>query len=190
MFPLQASLQDLISLTGFSEADAAVLASYAQLTSQWTEDVVKAFYDTVYGYEPTAKILQGEDRAAREQTLRAWYLEVTQGKLDSSWWNKQWLVGLVHIKRKVSNAFMLGMMSRVQQLFLERCLGELPAEQAKALYAAFKRATDVVAGLVAEGYFENYFIALERTVGFKRQLIQRMLDVEVNKMLQEAKTPA
>lgn len=58
------------------------------------------------------------------------------------------------------------------------------------LYVAFKRATDVVAGLIAEGYFENYFIALERTVGFKRQLIQRMLDVEVNKMWQEAKIPA
>ncbi|MFN3920509.1 MAG: hypothetical protein ACK4JF_09530 [Methylohalobius sp.] len=47
-------------------------------------------------------------------------------------------------------------MSRVQQLFLERCLDELPAEQAKALYAAFKRT--VVAGLIAEGYFENCFI--------------------------------
>lgn len=185
------SLAALVTLSGFSEQDNHTLASYYSTTSQWTEEIVQVFYDALFAYEATAKVFRGSDeRPAREQTLRDWYLEVVSGKIDNSFWRKQWLVGLVHIKRKVSNAFMLGMMSKVQQVFLDKSLENLPPDQAKALYGAFKRVTDVIAGLVAEGYLENYFIALERTVGFKRSLIARMLEVEINKMLQEARPAA
>ncbi|MCX8049332.1 MAG: protoglobin domain-containing protein [Methylohalobius sp.] len=181
------SLADLVELSGFSEQDAKLLASYYLTTSQWTEEIVQTFYEALFAYEPTAKVFQDGERAAREQTLRDWYHEVASGRIDSDFWRKQWMVGLVHIKRQVSNAFMLGMMSKVQQVFLSKCFQELPLAEAVALYMAFKRVTDVVAGLIAEGYFENYFIALERTVGFKRSLVARMLELEINKMLHEAR---
>ncbi|GAB4358939.1 MAG: hypothetical protein Kow0060_13210 [Methylohalobius crimeensis] len=157
---LEQTLRDLIELNGFSDCDPALLHTHYDKTSRWVDEIIKVFYDRLYGYEPTARVFEEGERPAREQTLHDWYLEVAAGKVSSEWWRRQWFVGLVHIKRKVSNAFMIGTMSRVQQVFL------------------------------AKGYFENYFIAMERTVGFKRSLVQRMLDVEVGKMLQESRSSA
>ncbi|GAB6068128.1 hypothetical protein JCM13664_14470 [Methylothermus subterraneus] len=175
-------VKDLKVLTGFGEADLAVLQKHQALISRWADEIVKAFYDTLYAYEPTAGVL-GQDRAAREKTLREWYLEIASGKLDKKFWSHQWFVGVVHIKRKVPNRFMIGMMSRVQELFLHKSLEALPREEALELYAAFKRVSDMVVGLIAESYLENYFQALENTVGFKRTLVQRMMEVEIDKRL-------
>ncbi|MBN2701350.1 MAG: hypothetical protein JXR29_07870 [Methylothermaceae bacterium] len=187
---LEQTLRDLIELNGFSDCDPALLHTHYDKTSRWVDEIIKVFYDRLYGYEPTARVFEEGERPAREQTLHDWYLEVAAGKVSSEWWRRQWFVGLVHIKRKVSNAFMIGTMSRVQQVFLANCLKEMAVDEAEAVYGAFKRITDVVMGLIAEGYFENYFIAMERTVGFKRSLVQRMLDVEVGKMLQESRSSA
>lgn len=169
---LEQTVRDLIALNGFSDRDPALLQTHYDQTSRWVDEITKVFYDLLYGYEPTARVFEEGERSAREQTLRDWYLEVVTGKVSSEWWRRQWFVGLVHIKRKVPNAFMIGAMSRIQQVFLANCLKEMPIDTAEAVYGAFKRLTDVVVGLIAEGYFENYFIALERTVGFKRSLVQ------------------
>jgi len=182
---LDQALQHLFVLTGYSDKDPEILASHRETAHQWTETIVQVFYDTLFTYEPTAKVFSEGERPAREQMLRDWYEGLTSGNIDQNWWRHQWFVGLVHIKRGVSNLFLIGMMSRIQQLFLSKCLETLPPDEAKELFGAFKRITDVVTGLIADGYFENYFIALERTVGFKTALIQRMLDMEVKKMLEE-----
>lgn len=139
----------------------------------------------MFAYEPTSAVFREGERPAREKTLRDWYLETARGSITPEWWRRQWVVGLVHIPRKVTNPFMLAMMSRLQQFFLHKCLEEMPAAEAEKVYGAFKRVTDIVAGLIAEGYFANYIAAMERSAGFKKALITRMMDVEINKMLQE-----
>ncbi len=176
-------LGDLKSLIGLSDQDLVVLQRHQALTESWSDEIVKVFYDALYGYEPTAKVFSGQDRAAREKTLRDWYLEAVSGKLKENFWQHQWFVGIVHIKRKVPNRFMIAMMSKVQEQFLQKSLQALPETEAIALFSAFKRLSDAVVGLIAESYLENYFSALENTVGFKRTLVQRMMEVEINKRL-------
>jgi hypothetical protein len=161
----------------------ALLQQHRSLTEGWVDEIVKVFYDALYGYEPTAKVFAGQDRAAREKTLRDWYLEVVSGELSEKFWQHQWFIGIVHIKRRVPNRFMLAMVSKVQQLFLQKSLQTLSPEEAIALFSAFKRLGDAVAGVIAESYLENYFSALENTVGFKRTLVQRMMEVEIDKRL-------
>ncbi len=179
-------LQDLMVLTGFSEEDGRVLRETAHVTSQWAEEFAQAFYDLLFSYEPTARVFQEGERPAREASLKEWYDGVIHGNFTPEFWQQQWVVGLIHIARRVTNPYMLGMTSRVQQLFLHKCLEAFPPQQAEAVYGAFKRATDVVAGLVTEGYFQNYMLAMERVAGFRKKLIIRMLDMEIKRMLDEA----
>ncbi|MCA9735951.1 MAG: globin [Deferribacteres bacterium] len=176
---------DLQVLTGISEADYATIAAHSTLTQSWIDDVVEAFYDTLFGYEKTSKVFpRGEaERPDREQTLRRWYMQVTSGNINEAFWWQQWLVGLIHIKVKVSNTYMLGMTSKVQQLFLEKCMTHLDSAEALKLYGAFKRVTDVVATLIAEGYFVNYVESLENVLGFNRGLIERMMEIEITKRI-------
>ncbi len=181
----QKVLQDLITLTGYSEEDAQVLRETAPITQAWAEGFAQAFYDLLFSYEPTAKVFHPGERPAREASLKAWYAEVTSGNLTPAFWQQQWVVGLIHIARQVTNPYMLGMTSRVQQLFLQKCLEAFDPDQAQAVFLAFKRATDVVAGLVTEGFFQNYMLAMERVAGFRKALIVRMLDMEIRHMLEE-----
>ena len=179
-------LHDMVVLTGFSEEDSRILQETAEVTAQWADDFAQAFYDLLFSYEPTAKVFREGERPAREASLKAWYDGVIHGNFTPAFWQQQWVVGLIHIARRVTNPYMLGMTSRVQQLFLHKCLEVFDTAKAEAVYGAFKRATDVVAGLVTEGYFQNYMLAMERVAGFRKKLIVRMLDMEIRRMLEEA----
>lgn len=180
-------LKDLQALTGYSEKDSALLAETVAVTGAWADEWVKSFYDTLYAYPPTQAVLGNEQRAEREKTLREWYLSVMSGQAGEAFWRLQWTVGMVHILRRVDNCFMLSMISTAQQWFLGRCLTEWGPEKGQQVFGAFKRTTDVIGGLIAEGYFRNYVLAMERVTGFKIGLISRMMDMEVRKMLEDAR---
>ncbi len=177
-------LKTLIELTGYAQEDAQILAQTKTVTAQWAEDFAKAFYDTLFGYPPTAAVFKPGERPAREKTLKDWYLRVVSGEIDDGFWLWQWKVGLIHIPRRVPNDYMLGMMSRVQQLFLQKCLEAFPQEQAVRVFLAFKRVTDVVAGLIAEGYMRGHQLAMKELLGFRQELLDRMMDMEVDTLVE------
>jgi hypothetical protein len=178
-------LEVLEKLAGFLQADCAVLAENASRTQTWVDAVVKEFYDTVFAQNATAKVFHDGERAAREKTLHDWYLEVTSGKIDQQFWEHQWFVGLVHIKRHVDNQFVVGIMSRLQNLFLNQCLAEFEQAKAQQVFAAFKHVTDVVVGLIVEGYKSQYLDAIERTSGISPALIEHMATTEADRMVEE-----
>jgi hypothetical protein len=180
-------LQDLIALTGLTEEDYRTLQAYSAQTQKWTDELTQAFYDTLYGYIPTSHIFREGERPDREATLIKWYQEVTSGNIDMNFWRRQWIIGLVHIPRRVTDPFMIGMMSRVQQIFLTKCLEEFDLAEAKKIFGAFKRVTDTVTGLIAEGYFLSYVEATERMTGQSRALTERLVSLEISKMTEETR---
>jgi len=180
-------LAQLIHLTGLTENDFVILKKSASKTQKWVDDFTLAFYDILFAYKPTAEVFRDGERPAREAGLKAWYLKVTSGDVtNKSFWDWQWYVGLIHIPRKVPNLFMLGMMSRIQQLFLHRCLQDCEKEEAEKVFMAFKHVTDVVAGLIAESYLHNYTEAMEHILGMKPELIARLMGLEINNMVDRA----
>ncbi len=182
---LEKVLRDLMVLTGFSKDDALVLRETADVTLGWKDEFAQAFYDLLFSYPPTAKVFRKGERPIREASLKGWYEDVVRGNFAESFWRQQWAVGLIHIARQVTNPYMLGMMSRVQQLFLHKCLEHFEPEKAEEVFSAFKRATDVIAGIITEGYFQNYMSAMQRVAGFREGLVVRMLDLEIGRMLED-----
>lgn len=184
---MQQTLAHLIYLTGFTEQDSIVLRDTSAVTQQWADEIVTLFYDTLFAYEPTAAIFAPNERPAREKTIYDWYMQLARGEITNEFWQQQWLVGLVHIPRHVKNAYMFGAMSRIQQTFLAKCMEVFDPPTAVQVYAAFKRATDVIAGLISEGFFMNYVSALEHVVGIRPALAERLMDVEVRDRLAQAR---
>ncbi len=176
-------LETMLKLTGYTPQDAQTLAETYEVTSQWAEELTQAFYDLLFSYPPTAAVFKPGERPAREETLKNWYRRVVSGQIDQEFWLWQWRVGLIHIPRRVPNDFMLGMMSRVQQLFLQKCLEAWPAPRAVEVFLAFKRVTDVVAGLIAEGYMRGHQLAMKELLGFRQELLDRMMDMEVETLV-------
>lgn len=179
-------LNDLITLVGYTDADAQILRDVADQTRPWGLTVATVFYDTVYAYETTAAVFKEGERPVREKSLIHWYNLLISGQINDDFWQWQWYVGIIHIPRGISNSYMMGMMSRVQQLFGQQCMATFEGEQALVVYNAFKRVTDVVAGLIAESYFESYLEAVERSTGQSRKLIDRQVSFAVEEMVAEA----
>ncbi len=178
-------VKDLKTLVGLTEKDAETLVKYRDVALKWRDDVVKMFYDTLFSYPPTASVFMEGERKAREETLRRWYERLFEGNFDDDFWIWQWYVGVVHIKRKIYNRYMLAMMGRVQAAFAERAFSELPLEQAMELAFAFKRVTDVIAGIIAEGYHLTYIESLEAIAGVKPAIAERMMKLHIEKVLRE-----
>jgi len=179
-------LNDLITLTGYTDADAQIMLEVADQTGPWGPMITTAFYDKLYGYESTSPVFKEGERPTREKSLIHWYDMLIAGKVNDDFWQWQWYVGIVHIPRGISNSFMMGMMSSVQQLFITQCMATFEKEQALIVYGAFKRITDVVAGLIAESYFESYLEAVERSTGQSHKLIERQVNFAVTEMVAEA----
>lgn len=153
---VEQTLGHLIALTALSDQDCLILRSSAAQTQQWADEIVTEFYDTLFGYEPTAEVFKKDERPGHEDTLRRWYLEITDGNIDSDYWQRQWRMDMFHNLRQVKSTVTLAMMSRLQQLFLKKCLQEFEPTQAIQVYHAFKRVTDIVAGLVIEARHTAY----------------------------------
>ncbi len=185
---MQQILEDLVVLTGFTEQDSQILRESAPQTKLWVEDIIKEFYDTLFAHSRTASVFTDSERPHREETLRQWYLEVTSGQISPDFWERQWFVGLVHIKRKVNNQFVVGILSRVQDLFLTKCMLEYDKARGERVFEAFKRVTDVIAGLIVEGYRLQYLSAVERVSGIEPALIERMAISEADRMVSEARS--
>ena len=64
----QQVLQDLIHLTGYTDADAQTLSNVSATTQQWKEEVTQAFYDMLYDYSSTAKVFRDGERPAGPQS--------------------------------------------------------------------------------------------------------------------------
>jgi hypothetical protein len=182
---IQQTIEDLVTLVGVTPQDGATLKSVAPQTQQWADDFVAVFYDALFAYRPSARIFKDGERADREKTLRWWYLQIIGGEFDDNFWQYQWVVGIRHIARGITNAFMLGIMSRMQLFFMEKCFQTFEPAQAQTVFAAFKRITDVVAGLIAEGYHITYVEATENVGTLLRSIIERKLRAEVEQKVSE-----
>ncbi|GLV49047.1 hypothetical protein TJA_21500 [Thermus sp. LT1-2-5] len=145
--------------------DGKVLARYAPLMEGWTEDLVQGFYDTLFGHPATRKVFREGERPAREKTLRDWYLRTLRGPFNGQYFAWQALVGLVHVRRGVTNAMMAAMWNWLVEEVGRRARGHLSLEEARALEDAWRRLAFTVMALIAEEYLEAYLEALALAKG-------------------------
>ena len=153
---MRQSIQSLIDLTEISDRDRLILKDAADQTQQWADEFVKMFYDALFDYPPTRVLFKDGERPQREKTIKDWYLQVIRGECDEQFWVAQWQVGQRHIERGILNSYMLGMMHRTQRFFLDKCLATFEQEKGLKIFNAFKRVTDIAAGIIAEGYLMTW----------------------------------
>ena len=155
---LKESIKSLVDLIEISDQDRLLLTNAAHQTQQWVDEFVKMFYDTLFGYPSTQVLFREGERPHRETTIRNWYLQVVNGKFDEQFWLAQCQIGQRHVDREILNSYMLAMMHKAQQFFLQKCMTTFGQEEGLKVFTAFKRVTDIAAGIIAEGYHTPYAV--------------------------------
>lgn len=176
----------------FRESDAQIIQAYQAPLMAMEAEVVKAFYDTVYGHPATSAVFVEGERPAREDTLSNWWRRTVRGPLDEEYFAWMAMVGLVHVARGVGNPMMLSMASFVTSFVADKVAGmPLERDQAETLIEAFQRLSSTVGSVISFGYDRAYdravVTALNELAGMPESLFQRLRHQEVMSALAKAR---
>ena len=179
---IEGVVRECAALVDLTERDFDILKERSEVLGNWADHLVKVFYDKLFSHEGTSKVLESTPRSSLERTLKGWYLSLLKGNPDREFWLRQWFIGLIHIARGVSNAYMLSAMSLLQREFGRLCFQHFEEGEAWYIFEAFKKITDLISVLIVEGYTDLYKKAVEGMSGIKPSLIDRMAFLESQKM--------
>ncbi len=181
-------LESSANLNNLSKSDFELLNKYRDIFSQWTDELVKIFYDSIFKFDKTASIPYKGEREKLEKTLTDWYLDIISGKLNEKFWTKQWYVGLAHIHRKVDNKYMVAMMGKFQEEFMKKTFENFDKDLALKISLAFNRITNAILAVIVEGYINMYIKALEGMTGINKEVLDRIVAIESKKLFIEYKS--
>lgn len=182
--------ETISKLIAFEESDWNVLAAESTTIMKWIPDLVGVFYNTLYDIEETNAVFHEGERGKLEATLEKWVHEILGGDQGEKFWNHQRYIALLHIKRGTKNLYMLGMMNRMQQVFLQKSMESFEKEKAVLVFTAFLRLSGMVAGLIAQCYDEVIETSTQTglsKVGLNPALMTRIKAMQIDEMLEEAK---
>ena len=168
--------------------DLETLARHREWLLGLEDEVITLFYDTLYAYPATAEVFAPGERPAREQTLRNWWQRTVGAPVDLVYYRWMCLVGLVPIRRKVTNPMMLSMLQVVGEHVVTQAGTELGPDEAWALQRAFARLTTAVGAIIAEAYTMGYVGALEDLAGLDPKLTERMLQLELKRIEEQGRS--
>ncbi|WP_117238368.1 protoglobin domain-containing protein [Thermus sediminis] len=165
--------------------DGKVLARHRGFLEGLTGELVQGFYETLFAHPPTRAIFREGERPLREKTLRDWYLRTLAGPFNGQYFAWQALVGLVHVRRGVTNAMMAGMWNWLTEEVERRAREALSREEAEALAGAWRRLAFTVAALISEEYLDAYLEALAEAFGREPKEFRRLAQGEAERLLRE-----
>jgi hypothetical protein len=172
----------------FRPQDAQIIYEHKELLLGLEPEVVKGFYDTVYGHGPTAAVFVEGERADRETTLSHWWRRTVNGPLNEQYFAWMAMVGLVHVMRGVQNPMMLAMadwtVGVVADKVVDAAIGPADADH---LVEAFRRLASTVGAIITSGYDQAVVDALYNVAGMPEALLRRLRDQEVAAALDVAR---
>ncbi len=167
-----------------NEDDINVLNRNVDFFISKADAIKNDFYDTLFSNEATRKVFHEGERHIREKSLVDWVVKTVGGKFDINYWAWQTYVGILHIKRKVSNDYMIIMMHRVSDLVISEAFKDLSAEEAGKLKTAWLKVASTVLSLISESYHYFYLVAISQTTGLNLNLLDNLVRVEVDNLVE------
>lgn len=165
----------------FSAEDGDLVLRLAPELLPLEESLVQGFYGILFAHPETAGVFGPGERSERENALRRWWRRTLQGPFDARYWQWQAAVGLIHIRRGVTNPMMLAMwgwvLNALQGALLENL--KLPPQEAARVMEALHRLAATMQALTAESYLRHYLMALSHSTGVSTELIDRLVAVEL-----------
>ncbi len=172
--------------TRFSESDAQKIQENSTVLLDLGDGLISGFYNTVFSHTATASVFEDNERPMREKSLTDWWKRTVNGPFSDEYWAWQTYVGLLHIKRGVSNPMMMSMWSWIlDYLNKELVQAGLSETETNALVMSFQRLSSTTSSLIGDSVFRFYLEALINATGFKSSLLERMVKNEIDQLLQD-----
>ena len=172
------AIEDMALEARFRPEDHQVLLKHKDRLLSLSDTLVRVFYDALFATPSTRKVFHEGERPEREKTLRDWWQRTIEGPVDEDYWAWQAYVGLIHVKRVVTNPMMVGQAFLIENV-VRRHVNELEVVE------ALGRLMATVAAIIAYGYEKVQLLSVEETTGIGQDLIRTNVRVGVEKLLEE-----
>ncbi len=183
----QEILGEIPKQTQLTPEDIQVLKKNSEFIFSLAGVIRQDFYDTLFANEKTKSVFKPDEREIREKSLIDWVVKTINGNFDLEYWAWQTFVGILHVKRKVTNDMMIAMMGRISDIIFTQAILQLPKDDAIALKTAWIKLSTTVLSLIAESYHIFYLKAVSEATGMNQNLLNNAVQVEIDNLISQNK---
>ena len=180
-------LEQLPEETKMNSRDIEVIKKNQEFLFSKADFIVTDFYDTVFSNPATKAIFHEGERPTREKSLKDWLVKTVTGDFSLEYWQWQAFVGILHVKRKVTNNMMIAMMGRISDLISTEAIRELASQDAIDLKSSWSKFSGTVLSLIGESYHIFYMQAVSNTTGLSGVLLENTVKVEIDSLVDQFK---
>ena len=150
------------------------------------EDVIfDRFFEILLNFEPTKNVFKEEEVPRVMIVFKRWLKITLSSEFNDEYWEWQTFVGLVHIKRGVTNNVFISMLSVVTEMLVDEVVTNVPKEDAIPILKAWLKLSRMLASLISESYRIFYLRAVEDVTNIDENLLNRISLLAIDKMLEK-----
>jgi len=167
--------EELKELLSFGSEDIQNLITLRDLLGPSIPEITDKFYTILESQKGTAKFIEGRVEQLKKTHI-AWFMDVLGGKYDRDFFERQFHIGLTHVRISLPPQYVEGIMSfiRFESLTAINALVE-DSSKAAALAASLTKILDINLAIINLSYHENRLDKLTQVTGMKRALLENLI---------------
>jgi len=175
-------LQILISRTGFSDQDKAILQQNADWGSAIAKDMSESFYGYLDRDSEMAAVIAKHNRQRLGETFTNWFKEMFTGidNWGSSYAERRWKIGVVHVRIGIGPQHVVPAMATVVQEVGRRLVQEGKPEQ---LRTSLSKVCMIDLSFIEQAYIEVAYNAVQQETGMSEALFKRLIANGANTLI-------
>lgn len=175
-------IPDSIKLTN---EDIEILHKHKQFVLDREDVIFERFFDILLNFEPTKNVFKEGEVLIVIAVFKRWLKITLSSDFNDEYWQWQTFVGLVHIKRGVTNNVFISMLSVVTEMLVEEVTTHVPNETGVPILKAWLKLSRTIGALISESYRIFYLKAVEEVTSIDEKLLNRISMLAIDNLLKE-----
>ena len=167
--------EELKSLLSFGPEDSQNLTTLKEVLGPKVPEITANFYKALLSHEPTAKFIEGRVETL-QKTHIAWFMDVLGGEYGRDFFERQFTIGLVHVRIALPPHYVEGIMSYIRAESLTAITSLVDDnEKASRLASSLIKILDINLAVINLSYHEIRLDKLTQATGMKRPLLENLI---------------
>jgi len=175
-------IPDSIKLT---TDDIKILHDNKQFVLDREDVIFERFFDILLNFEPTKNVFKEGEVPIVMNVFKRWLKITLSSEFNDEYWQWQTFVGLVHIKRGVTNNVFISMLSVVTEMLVEEVTSNVPNEAGVPILKAWLKLSRTLGALISESYRIFYLKAVEEVTSIDEKLLNRISILAIDNLLKD-----
>lgn len=147
--------------------------------------IFEKFFDILLNFEPTKNVFNEGEVPIVINVFKRWLKITLSSEFNDKYWEWQTFVGLVHIKRGITNNVFISMLSVITEMLVEEVVNHVPKESGIPILKAWLRLSRMLSSLISESYRIFYLKTVEEVTNINENLLDKMAHLAIDKLLEK-----